>query len=147
VSAVTSDPDPSDNSATATTTVLTTADLSASMTDSPDPAHVGQNLTYTIRIANSGPSTATAVMLNDTLPKNAGYGSSSASQGTCTVKPSKLLVTCALGSIAKGGTATVTVVVKPTVKGTVSNTATVSSQAADPSSSNNSATVITTVVP
>jgi uncharacterized repeat protein (TIGR01451 family) len=121
--------------------------MSITKTDSPDPAHVGQNLTYTIGVHNGGPSTATGVTVNDTLPKNAGYGSASSSQGTCTAKPSKRQVTCSLGSISNGGDATVIIVVKPTAKGTILNTATVSAQEADSNGSNNSATATTTVQP
>jgi uncharacterized repeat protein (TIGR01451 family) len=123
------------------------ADLSITKTDSPDPAHVGQNLTYTITVTNGGPVTATGVTVNDTLPKNAGFGSAASSQGTCTLKPQKRLVTCALGSIAAGTNAQVTIVVKPTSKGTVTNTATVSANEADPNTANNSATATTTVTP
>src|SRR5207244_6789494 len=68
------------------------ADLSVTKTDSPDPVHIGQNLTYTIKVTNNGPDAATGVTANDALPKNAGYGSTSTTQGTCTLKPSKAMV-------------------------------------------------------
>jgi uncharacterized repeat protein (TIGR01451 family) len=123
------------------------ADISVTKTDSPDPVHVGQNLTYTITVTNGGPATATGVTLSDTLPKNAGFGSVTASQGTCTIKPEKRLVTCSLGSIAGGTKATVTIVVKPSSKGTITNTATASGGQADPNAGNNSATAVTTVTP
>ncbi len=123
------------------------ADLSITKTDSPDPAHVGQNLTYTITVANGGPNTATGVTVNDALPKNAGFGSATSSQGSCTLKPQKRLVTCALGSVAGGANAVVTIVVKPTSKGTITNTATASADQADPNTTNNSATATTTVTP
>ena len=147
VSAITADPKPSNNTATARTTVVPAADLSITKTDAPDPAHVGQNLTYTIRVSNGGPSPATGVTVDDTLPKNAGYATATTSQGACTAKPSKQLVTCSLGSIPSGGNATITIVVKPTAKGTILNTATVSAQEADPNGSNNSASATTTVQP
>jgi uncharacterized repeat protein (TIGR01451 family) len=123
------------------------ADISVTKTDSPDPAHVGQNLTYTITVANGGPATATGVAVNDALPKNAGFGSATSSQGTCTLKPQKRLVTCALGSLAGGASARVTIVVKPTSKGTITNTATASANQADPNTADNSATATTTVTP
>src|SRR5207237_6363098 len=34
------------------------ADLSVTKTDSPDPAHVGQNLTYTVTVKKNGPDAA-----------------------------------------------------------------------------------------
>ena len=42
------DPDPSNNSASAETTVDPAADLSLTNTDAPDPVHAGQQLTYTL---------------------------------------------------------------------------------------------------
>src|SRR5206468_2780645 len=125
VSAVTSDPNTANNTATATTTVVPTADLSITKTDSPDPVHIGQKLTYAIRVANGGPSSATGVTVSDTLPKNAGFGSASSSQGSCTLKPEKRQISCALGNIASGASATTTIVVKPSSKGTLTNTAAV----------------------
>jgi len=122
-------------------------DISVTKTDSPDPVHVGQNLTYTITVTNGGPATATGVTMSDTLPKNAGFGSVTASQGACTIKPEKRLVTCSLGSVAGGAKATVTIVVKPTSKGTITNTATASATQPDPNAANNSATAVTTVTP
>ena len=49
--AVTSADDPvsGNNSATASTTVSTSADLSVTKTDSPDPVTAGGNITYEIR--------------------------------------------------------------------------------------------------
>ena len=123
------------------------ADLSITKTDFPDPVHVGQNLTYTIRVSNSGPAAASGVTVSDTLPKNAGFGSVSTSQGSCTLKPAKVLVSCTLGSLAGGASATVTIVVKPTSKGTITNTATASANQADSNTANNKATAVTTVLP
>ena len=145
VSAATSDPNTSNNTATTTTNAVPTADISVTKTDSPDPVHLGQNLTYTIVVANGGPSTATGVKLIDALPKNAGYGSVSTSQGTCSIKPAKARVTCNLGSVASGASVTVTIVVKPTSKGTITNTATGSANQADPNAANNKA-IATTIV-
>jgi uncharacterized repeat protein (TIGR01451 family) len=121
-------------------------DVSVSKTDSPDPAKIGQNLTYTVTVRNIGLATATGVTLTDQLPKNAGYGSTTTTQGTCSLKPQKLTVACNLGPIAEGGSATVTIVVKPTQKGTITNTVTVSAPG-DSNTSNNSATATTVVNP
>src|SRR4051812_33738829 len=45
------------NSATATTYVLTVADLSLTKADSPDPVVAGGHITYTITVTNNGPGT------------------------------------------------------------------------------------------
>jgi uncharacterized repeat protein (TIGR01451 family) len=140
------DPNPADNAATASTTVNPAADLALTKSDSPDPAHVGQQLSYTLSVKNNGPQAATGVTVRDALPKATGYGSASASQGSCT--RSKTTVTCSLGNLAGGETATITIVVKPVQKGTVTNTASVSaSSPADPESGNDAATATTTVKP
>jgi len=122
------------------------ADLSVTKTDSPDPVKAGQNLTYTITVRNNGPDAATGVTMTDQLPRNAGFGSASTTQGTCTLKPDKLQVACSLGTIASGGTVIVTIMVKPNKKGQITNTATVSATSPpDPNTANNSATATTTV--
>lgn len=117
-------------------------------TDVPDPVHVGQPLVYTVKVTNAGPLAATGVTLSDNLPKNAGFGSASTSQGTCSVKPAKRLVTCNLGNLAAGSIVTVTISVKPTSKGTISNTAqAVAASPTDPNTANNADTETTTVIP
>ena len=124
------------------------ADLAITMTDSPDPAHVGQNLTYTIVVTNNGPDKALGVSVTDTLPKNAGYGSTTPTQGSCTLKPSKTAVVCTLGTMASGARVTITLVVKPTSKGTITNTASVTlASPTDLNTANNTATATTTVQP
>ena len=124
------------------------ADLSVVKSDAPDPVHVGQTVTYTISVSNDGPLVASGVTLTDTLPKNAGFGTATSTQGSCAVKPAKRLVTCPLGSIAAGGTVTVRITVKPTSKGTITNTAQVSATSPpDPNSANNQDSETTTVTP
>lgn len=48
--------------------------------DNPTP-QVGENVVYTLTITNNGPSTATALQIEDVLPAGVTYVSSSASQG------------------------------------------------------------------
>lgn len=115
------DPNPVDNAATATTTVITSADLGLTMVDSPDPVGKNKTLTYTVAIGNAGPTAATGVVVRDSLPAAVTYLSATATQGTCATLVQK--VTCSLGALAKGDTATVTIAVRPTVGGTVTNTA------------------------
>ena len=125
------------------------ADLALTKTDSPDPVHTHENLTYTITVHNNGPSTATGVLVTDQLPMNTAFGTATASQGSCSLtQPAKRIVTCNLGTIASGATATVTIVVGPPSKKTViTNTASVSAATSDPNTANNSASASTTVIP
>src|SRR5204862_6598558 len=67
-SAATADPDPSNNDGTATTSVQLVADLSILKSASPDPVESGHALTYTLDVANSGPSEASGVFVTDPLP-------------------------------------------------------------------------------
>ena len=121
------------------------ADVSVSKTDSPDPVRVNGTLTYTIVVRNQGPLVATGVTLSDALPKQAGFSSVATTQGSCTNKAPKGVVTCTIGMLAAGGQATITIQVKPTGPGTLLNTATVASTSRDSNSANNSSTASTTV--
>src|SRR5207244_8259436 len=71
VSAATSDPNPANNTATASTTVIASADLSITKSDAPDPVPPGATLTYTLVDTNNGPSTAAKVTVTDLLPSHA----------------------------------------------------------------------------
>ncbi|MGD0259138.1 MAG: protease pro-enzyme activation domain-containing protein [Verrucomicrobiota bacterium] len=121
------------------------ADLALGMIAQPSPVILGQNLTYTISVTNNGPSSANSVFVTHELPSTVLFQSATSSQGTCS--QSGGLVTCNLGSMRPGGTATVTVIVNPGATGTISSTASVTSAQPDPNPSNNSATVLTQVNP
>ena len=138
MTATTADPVPGNDSATATTTTAApSADLAVTKTG-PTTVTPGVAYPYTVTVTDHGPSTATAVTLTDTLPP--GVTLSAASGATCAGSP----VVCDVGTVAPGGSVTVTLTVLPAASlapGTVlTNTATVSSAAADPVPANNTAT-------
>jgi uncharacterized repeat protein (TIGR01451 family) len=118
------------------------ADLTLSKTDIPDPVVLGSSLTYTITVTNNGPDTAAGVVVTDALPAGVTFVSASPSQGTCS---GTTTVTCDLGSLGAGASATVTIVVTPTRGTTLSNTASVTGAETDPDTANNSATATTTI--
>ncbi|MFA6339087.1 MAG: fibronectin type III domain-containing protein, partial [Candidatus Paceibacterota bacterium] len=117
------------------------ADLSITKTSSPNPVTAGNSLTYTLTVANSGPDDASNVVVSDTLPSALTSTTISSSQGSCSAFP------CNLGTIANGNSASITVTasVDSGTTGTITNIASVSSDADDPVSSNNTSTQNTTV--
>ncbi len=115
-------------------------DLTLTKTDSPDPVVAGNNLTYTIKVNNPGTLPATQVKVTDKLPSGVDFVSTTG--GAC--QRNADTVTCDLGQLDAGKTATVTVVVKTKKAGGLSNTATVTSPE-DVVLTNNSATATTTV--
>jgi uncharacterized repeat protein (TIGR01451 family) len=119
------------------------ADLSVTKTDSPDPVKKGRPLTYTIVVTNRGPLAASNVTATDTLPSGATFASATSTQGTCTFGSGK--VTCTVGTLGVGAKATITIVVKPTKKGTITNTVSVISTTSDPNAANNTASAQTKV--
>jgi large repetitive protein len=121
------------------------ADLALGMGSTPEPVLVGSPLTYTISITNNGPSSARNIIVTHLLPTGVIFVSATASQGSCSQAGG--VVTASLGTLAYGGRATVSVAILPAVTGTLSSTASVTSDQSDPDPSNNSATVISHVNP
>jgi uncharacterized repeat protein (TIGR01451 family) len=124
--------------------VLVQNDLSVVVSDSPDPVSVGANLTYTINVTNSGPSSATGVTVTNFLPAAVTFVSAVSSQGTCTNVSG--IVRCDLGTLTGASGATVTIVVTPVVSGNITNRAAIGRNEADPYPANNVATSVTTVL-
>jgi uncharacterized repeat protein (TIGR01451 family) len=127
--------------------VLDGADLSITNSDLPDPVSVGERLTYTLDVTNNGTSSSTEVTVADLLPRGVRFRSARSDRGNCTLR-SLRRITCNLAELQGGETATVTIVVRPTRKGTIVNTATVSrTQPPDFVLTDNSATATTEVTP
>jgi uncharacterized repeat protein (TIGR01451 family) len=127
------------------------SDLGVAKSDAADPVVTGGQITYTLTVTNNGPMASTAgTSLADSLPADAAFVSATPSQGTCAYSGVLIhSVTCTLGSVANGGTATVTIVVTSGPPGTYTNSATVSDPtqgAFDPDGNNNQDTEVTTVV-
>jgi hypothetical protein len=123
--------------ASASASAKPSADLSVSMTASPQPVVVNWNVTYRIVVRNNGPSEATNVKLLDEYGSDAYYSWAGASVGFCVHKVGGE-VSCSLGTLSRGGVAYVTVVLTNGGGGGTGNTVTVSSSTADPKKGNNS---------
>ncbi|HEX3798839.1 MAG TPA: proprotein convertase P-domain-containing protein [Verrucomicrobiae bacterium] len=118
-------------------------DLSVGMSASPNPVTVNSNLTYTISVTNNGPDTAKNVAVNQSLPTNVVFVSANSSQGTINVGSGA--VSCNIGTLNVGDTASVTVIVSPQSPGTIFSTATVGALEPDVNPFNNTVTVSTVV--
>lgn len=137
VSGVETETNLENNTDEASVVVQPQVDVAIFKVDSPDPAVAGQPLTYTLSVVNNGPSAATGVIVTDTLPAGLTYQSATASQGT--VSLSGNTVTANLGTLPSGATQTVTIVtiVDADTRGTLHNTATVTTNEDDTNPQNN----------
>ncbi|MCP4655721.1 MAG: DUF11 domain-containing protein, partial [bacterium] len=125
---------------------LPLADLSITLTDSPDPVTVGANLTYSLSVANDGPDDLPEVTVLQSLPGTVRLVSLSPSQGICEVDRCGGEISCALGELPSGSHAMVTIEVTPLAAGRLSNTASAPALN-DPDLTNNRVVWETTVHP
>ncbi|HEY0553095.1 MAG TPA: hypothetical protein VGG20_02455, partial [Thermoanaerobaculia bacterium] len=146
------DPVAGNNSATDTDTLTPQADLAITKTDGKTTAVPGASVTYTITVANNGPSNASGVTVADSFP-----GILSGITWTCTASAGSHCTASGVGQIldvidlASGGTAvyTATGTVSAAATGTLANTATVTAAAGvtELNPANNSATDTDTLTP
>ena len=151
---------PADNTASERTTVLAAPtgtssvsgqyadnealpDLSITISDSQDPARMGETLTYTINVYNDQYGPASDVVVKSALPTGVTFVSARAIPGACSESEGE--VSCSIGSMNPELFASVTIVVRPTVVGSITNRAEVSSRAPDHFQPNNVATESTAV--
>jgi uncharacterized repeat protein (TIGR01451 family) len=125
-------------------TIDPAVDLAVLSTDDVDPALAHNILTYTLAVTNRGPSSATAVLLQDTLPMYVTFVSALPSQGSCTNGGG--LVACELGPLAAGDSALVAITVMLEQAGKITNAVSISSPEVDVNTVNNQALEVSTVV-
>jgi uncharacterized repeat protein (TIGR01451 family) len=131
------------------TVTVTVADLSLTMSASPNPVMTGSNLTYTLAVQNAGSQPALGVALADPLPAGASFASATANAGAVTTpKGNGGTVRWNVGTLASGQSATLTLVVKVGARAAtaLTNTASVSTSSVEINLANNSANVVTSVV-
>jgi uncharacterized repeat protein (TIGR01451 family) len=131
--------------ATRTWTVATPADARLALAAAPNPVRPKGTLTWTQIVNNDGPGTATGLVTTQALPAGVTYSGVTKSQGSCSFSAGT--VTCSLGSIAAGGSATIRITAKVTagIGSVLSATARVNGTSYDPNSINDSATASATV--
>ena len=124
-----------------TTTIATTSTsgttLSVSKSDSVDPVVVGNNMTYTIRVTNTGSARADNVFIEDFVPASM---SILATSGGCVVGGVQVL--CNLGNINAGSNKEIVIIVRATSAGTFNNSATATSTTA-PNATGSETTTVT----
>ena len=154
VRSTTPDPVNGNNSATGRVSFFASSDLAISKRANPDPVVAGSDLRYTIVVRNAGPSSASNVVVKDTLPAEVRVLTVSPSVGSCTAGiPGNPLqpLTCTIGTMAEAGFATIAVEASVDSKvpawRVINNNATVSSASFDPNNGNNSATAAVIVYP
>ena len=118
-------------------------DLALSKITMQEPVANGSSFSYVIVATNLSAGSATGVVVTDILPAGVSLVSSAATQGSCS---GVTTVTCNLGTLLGGGSATINLVVTKTVGGSVANTATVSGNESDPNPANNTNDAGTTPV-
>jgi uncharacterized repeat protein (TIGR01451 family) len=127
----------------------TSADLSVSLGADKTIVKQGDRLTYTLTVQNFGSGTAANVVVNNTLSSGTTFVSANANKGGFTTPPvgQSGTVTWNLGNMLNGDqeAAQITVTVIMRGKGTITNTASVSSTTSDPNTANNSASLTTSV--
>jgi uncharacterized repeat protein (TIGR01451 family) len=122
-------------------------DLRITGSANPSPVLAGGELTYAIVVANQGTIAAQQVMVLDNLPGAVKLVSAAVSQGF--VQPSMgSTIRASFDTIAPGGSATLTIVVETSASsvGTITDTASVTSQQTDPTPGDETTTVTTTVL-
>ena len=121
-------------------------DMSMAMSG-PPLVNFGADAVYLLTVVNNGPSGAVQAIVTDTIPATgATFKSATPSQGSCAA-PSGSIITCNLGAIPAGSSATIAVTLNVTAK--ITNAAQVQANdsagvvLSDPNPGNNNANVIT----
>jgi uncharacterized repeat protein (TIGR01451 family) len=142
VGSTTSDPDPANNTATATVEVVAPpeADLAVALTAAPASVGVGGSSQLTMTVSNLGPDAAADAVVTLTLPAELVAGTLPAG---CSAGPP---ISCAVGTVAAAGVVEVVVPVTGSVVGTHTATATVGSATTDPETANNTASATIEVI-
>lgn len=133
------------NTDTALSTVSPEIDLAITKIDDDADATLapGDVITYTVDTVNNGPSTATSVVVTDTLPTGLTFVSAGSTTPTSSTAVSGgTQLTFSLGTLADGGTARVTIVaqIDSGFVGTLTNTASVAGAETETTTANNTAT-------
>ena len=131
------DPVARNNSAAAIVNGTANADVGVSTAVDTSAPSVGDTVTFTVTVVNTGPSPATGVVVTDALAAGLTFVTATPSQGTYAGSA------WTVGTLSETGTpATLTIVATVTAPGALVHTATITQQTeVDPNAANNSASV------
>jgi len=135
------DANPANNSAAPVITSRPLADLAVTASDSADPVQTGTTFNYVVDVRNNGPDEMPAVAA--TMTAAGTVSSATSTRGTCTVAGTG--VTCAIGALASGATASITIATSVAAAGTNTLHATVTGSGQDRLATNNSVDQATAV--
>ena len=144
VSTTTTDPNPSNNSVTLPTSLITDADVDVTKSMPTTTVHVGDVIAVTIDLVNHGPNQARGIEITDNLPAGLDFVSATATQGSYD-ETTGLWTT---GSLAVNDTAQLVINATVTSAGDITNLAVKTGQnEPDPNSSNDTAAATTSALP
>lgn len=139
----------SNDSEAEATTVRVKVDLGVTKSAASNPVALNEPFNFTITVTDHGPGDSDQSDLADTLPAGMVLTATpTPAQGTCTGSAGQSSFTCALGAIAANASVAVTVPVRITtlpVSGTLTNTATVTTNGLDTVPANDTASDVVTV--
>lgn len=126
-------------------------EFTVTQVDAPDPVSSGNLVSYVVTVSAEDDlpgEDVDSVLLTDTLPDGSTFVSADPTQGTCS--QSEGVVSCDLGELGEGSSATVSIVAQvPVVEAetVITNTATAEEQDDAPADGGSSSTESTTVLP
>ncbi|MDB5351612.1 MAG: hypothetical protein JWN86_2859 [Planctomycetota bacterium] len=130
------------------TVIPTLVDLGISLTAAPEPVFVDGDLTYTITLANKSRTTATGVVVTDTLPAGVDYVSSDSPFSTvftpAHVNSGSIIpatVTFTIPTLAPNSSVVIHILARPSTDGTFTDTVSFTANQTDVTPSDNSASV------
>jgi len=118
------------------------ADTSITGAVTPTTLTAGGGVSYTLTATNNGPDPALDTTVQNLLPAGATFSGAISSVGSCS---GSTTLTCSLGTLAPGASATINVSAKLDQSGTATDTATVHAPATDPNPANNQASIVAAV--
>ncbi|HEY1011987.1 MAG TPA: DUF11 domain-containing protein, partial [Herpetosiphonaceae bacterium] len=121
-------------------------DLNLSLLATPSNVPLNTQFTYRAVVTNQGSINATSVVYDQSIASSLTIGAPATSQGTCSF-PTATTLRCAIGTLAPGRSATITLPATPTATGLVGATGAASSPATEAFPNNNTRIVFIQVSP